>query len=370
MPHDTRALFTPFSCGKLQLPNRIVMAPMTRNFADNWLPTEALGTYYRRRAEGGVGLVICGGATINHKASNGFDRVPRFYGEEALTRWEAIVEAVHQAGGCFAPQIWHVGERRRPGVGPDPSEPGVGPMDIYENGKHVVRALEKSEIVEIVSAYAAAARDAEAIGCDAVELHGAHGFLIDQFLWHHTNQRTDEYGGSLENRLKFAVEVVSSVRQAVSKDFPIICRLSQWKVFDYSAHIARNRQELAIILKALVAAGVDIFHVSTRRFWEPAFKDGPETLAALVRKLSGKPVIAVGCIGLSRPFSKDQRGQFLEAGVESDMNRLIRALDSRDFDLCAIGRALIADPDWPHKVRQGSYSLLKPFSAELLTELY
>ena len=105
-------------------------------------------------------------------------------------------------------------------VGPDPSEPGVGPMDIYENGKHVVRALEKSEIVEVVSAYAAAARDTESIGCDAVELHGAHGFLIDQFLWHHTNQRIDEYGGGLENRLKFAVEVVSAVRQTVSKGVP------------------------------------------------------------------------------------------------------------------------------------------------------
>ncbi|WP_419832333.1 hypothetical protein [Endozoicomonas atrinae] len=241
---------------------------------------------------------------------------------------------------------------------------------LYENGKHVVRALEKSEIVEIVSAYSAAAQDAESIGCDAVELHGAHGFLIDQFLWHHTNQRIDEYGGGLENRLKFAVEVVSAIRQTVSKEFPIIFRLSQWKVFDYSAHIARNSEELAIILKALVEAGVDIFHVSTHRFWEPAFKDGPETLAALVRRLSGKPVIAVGSVGLARPFSKDQSGQFIEAGVESDLNRLMDSLDKEEFDLCAIGRALIADPEWVDKVRQGSYEKLKPFSAELLKELH
>ncbi|KEI69404.1 hypothetical protein [Endozoicomonas elysicola] len=370
MSHDTHALFSPFTCGKLHLPNRIVMSPMTRNFADHWLPTEALEAYYRRRAEGGVGLVICGGATINHKASNGFERVPRFYGEDALSRWKKVAEAIHKAGGHFAPQIWHVGSHRRPGMGPVPSEPGVGPMDIYENGIHVVRALKKPEIKEIISAYAQAACDAEAIGCDAVELHGAHGFLIDQFLWHHTNLRTDEYGGMLENRLKFAVEVVSAVRQAVSKDFPVIFRLSQWKVFDYSAHIAWNCQELTIILRALAKAGVDIFHVSTRRFWEPAFNDGPETLATLVKKVSGKPVIAVGSIGLSRPFSKDQAGQFMQAGVESDLNRLVGALDNKDFDLCAIGRALIADPEWAHKVRQGNYDAIKPFSAELLKELY
>ncbi|KEI69405.1 hypothetical protein [Endozoicomonas elysicola] len=370
MAYDTSVLFTPFACGKLQLPNRIVMAPMTRNFADNWLPTVEMGEYYRRRAEGGTGFIISECTAINHRASNAYEGVPIFYGQAALEQWKKIVDQVHVAGGKFAAQIWHSGPERRSNIGPAYGELGVGPVDVFEEGERVVRGLEKAEIQEIIDSFAQAAHDAESIGCDAVEIHGAHGYLIDKFLWHRSNQRSDEYGGELINRLKLAVEVVRAIRNSVSEMFPVIFRFSQWKVDDYSAHTALTRGDLAVIIRALSEAGVDIFHVSTRRFWEPAFNDGPETLAHLFKKLSGKPVIAVGSISLNRPLILAPSGQFIGAETTCNLEPLLSSMQNEEFDLCAIGRSLVANPDWANKVWQCDFESLRPFSAELLNELY
>ncbi|WP_066014416.1 12-oxophytodienoate reductase [Endozoicomonas atrinae] len=370
MPYDSSALFTPFSCGKLQLPNRIVMAPMTRNFADNWLPTSEMAAYYRRRVEGGTGFIISECTAIDHRASNAYEGVPIFYGRAALAKWKHIVDQVHEVGGKFAPQIWHAGPERRAGIGPDYGELGVGPVDAFEGGERIIRGLEKPEIHKIIESFAQAAHDAEMIGSDAVEIHGAHGYLIDKFLWHRSNQRTDEYGGALKNRLKFAVDIVRAIRGAVSDTFPVIFRFSQWKVDDYSAHTALTKHDLATIIQTLSDAGVDIFHVSTRRFWEPAFSDGPETLAHLFKKLSGKPVIAVGSIGLSRPLILAPSGQFIGAETKLNLDRLVFSFQNGEFDLCAVGRSLLANPDWANNVRYGRFESLKPFTAELLKELY
>ena len=370
MAYDTSVLFTPFTCGKLHLPNRIVMSPMTRNFADNWLPTAEMAAYYRRRVEGGTGLIISECTAINHRASNAYEGVPIFYGQAALEQWKSIVDQVHEAGGKFAPQIWHAGPERRANVGPLYGELGVGPVDVFEEGEQIIRGLEKAEIQEVIESFAQAALDAETIGCDAVEIHGAHGYLIDKFLWHRSNKRTDEYGGELQSRLKFAVDIVRAIRSVVSDTFPVIYRFSQWKVDDYSAHTALTRDDLAVIVRGLSDAGVDIFHVSTRRFWEPAFSDSPETLAYLFKKLSGKPVIAVGSIGLNRPLILAPSGQFIGADTRLNLGPLLSSMQNEEFDLCAIGRSLVANPDWANKVRQGNFESLKPFSTELLKELY
>lgn len=343
------------------------MAPMTRQHSPGGVPGENVARYYRRRVEGGVGLIITEGTYINHPGANGYPNVPAFYGDKALAGWRRVVDEVHAAGGKIIPQIWHVGPARRPGTEPDPMAPGYGPMQIAGEGKTVVKQMTHQDIADAVAAFARAARDAERLAFDGVEIHGAHGYLIDAFLWEGSNQRTDEYGGSVENRTRFAVEVVKAVRAAVSSDFPIIFRFSQWKQKDYDARIAKDPEELNTILQLLVEAGVDIFHVSTRRFWDPAFAGSEETLAGLTRRLSGKPVIAVGSVGLDKAFSPGKANELHAA--TADVNILIEKLQQSEFDLVAVGRALLSDPDWPKKIREGRQEEIKAFDKDALATL-
>ncbi|MFN3582239.1 MAG: NADH:flavin oxidoreductase [Pseudomonas sp.] len=368
MSADIRPLFSSFDLGPLSLSNRIVMAPMTRNFSPNGVPGQPVVDYYRRRAESGVGLVITEGTTVGHKAANGYPDVPAFHGEEALAGWKKVVDAVHAAGGKIAPQLWHVGNVRRLGTPPDGDVPGYGPMEKIKDGKELVHGMTHEDIQDVVKAFAQAAKDAKDIGFDAIELHGAHGYLIDQFFWDGTNQRTDEYGGSMEHRGRFAVEIISAVRDAVGPDYPIIFRFSQWKQQDYTARLAPTPDLLEAFLKPLADAGVDIFHCSQRRFWEPEFEGSDLNLAGWTRKITGKPCITVGSVGLD--------GEFLEFMVKTDkvaqtanIDGLLERLGKEEFDLVAVGRALIVDPQWADKVREGRFTDILPFSREALKTL-
>lgn len=361
------ALFKPFISEKLKLANRIVMPPMTRSFSPGGVPGPDVAAYYKRRAENGVGLIVTEGTLINHPAASGDPNVPNFHGEKALEGWAQVVAAVHEAGGKIVPQLWHVGMTRSNGSLPHPDAPSIGPSGLNLNGEKVNDPMTKEEIDYIVQAFAQAAADAKRIGFDGIELHGAHGYLIDQFLWERTNQRTDEYGGSMLARARFAVEIVKACRLAVGPDFPIILRMSQWKSAQYDAKLAETPVLLAQLLQPLVDAGVDIFHCSTRRFWEPEFEGSTLNFAGWVKKLTGKPTITVGSVGLDEEFLSAFRGN--NAGV-SDINELLTRLENEEFDLVAVGRALLVDPAWAEKVRTGKFEELVPFSADALKKLY
>ncbi|GIP14187.1 NADH:flavin oxidoreductase [Paenibacillus macerans] len=361
------ALFKPFEGGRLKLDNRIVMAPMTRSFSPDGIPGPNVAGYYRRRAENGVGLIITEGTLINHPAAGADHDVPHFYGEAALEGWARVVREVHEAGGKIAPQIWHTGTAREHEKFPDSDADPIGPSGLSLTGERVSEPLTVSEIKELVQAYAQAAADAKRIGFDAVELHGAHGYLIDQFFWEATNKRTDEYGGDLVGRTRFAVEVIEAVRAAVGPDFPIIFRFSQWKPVDYSAKLAAAPEELERFLAPLSAAGVDIFHASTRRFWEPEFAGSDLNLAGWTRKLTGKPAITVGSVGLNSEFtSLFESGK---GGETASIDNLIERLEREEFDLVAVGRALLTDPAWAAKIRDGRLDELQPFTREALGTL-
>lgn len=363
----TDVLFQPFVSDKLTLANRVVMAPMTRGFSPEGVPGDDVAAYYRRRAENGVGLIITEGTMINDRAATGNPNVPNFHGEAALAGWAKVVAEVHAAGGKIAPQIWHVGTSRKPGDSPFPEELPIGPSGIdVDTFAKVNEPMSEERIASVIAAYAQAAADAKRIGFDAVEIHGAHGYLIDQFLWERTNQRTDRYGGSMEARLTFAVEVVAACRKAVGPDFPIILRLSQWKSSEYTAKLAGSPEELALFLAPLVAAGVDIFHCSTRRFWEAEFPGSDLNYAGWVKKLSGKPTITVGSVSLDKEFLSSFRG---EEAVVAHMDTLIERLAAEEFDLVAVGRALLVDPEWTAKVREGRSDELMPFTPEALRSL-
>ena len=363
------SLYKPFQLGNLTLKNRVVMAPMTRGKSPNNIPGNEVVEYYRQRAAGGTGLIITEGTCIGHKAASGYPDVPFFSGEEALKGWQKVVDAVHAEGGKIAPQLWHVGGARRPGIEPGGDLPGFSPSGTFAPGKVVGHAMSLKDIKDVQNAFIEAAVAAEKIGFDAIELHGAHGYLIDQFFWPGNNERDDQYGGSLENRVRFACEIIAGIRRRVSAGFPIILRFSQWKQQDYKARLAETPEQLEAFLAYLVDAGVDIFHCSTRRFWEPEFEGSNLNLAGWTKKLTGKPTITVGSISLNADFVPEKGSiAFKDADITS-IDELINRLDADEFDLVAIGRAMIANPDWAKQVQAGKLNELAAYDKSMLAEL-
>ncbi|CAM5556498.1 NADH:flavin oxidoreductase [Streptomyces griseomycini] len=360
-------LSRPVAINGLTVPNRIAMAPMTRMFSPGGVPGEDVVSYYSRRAAAGVGLIVTEGTYVGHDSAGLSDRVPRFHGEEQLAGWAKVAEAVHAAGGTIVPQLWHIGMVREQGQAPYPQAPAVGPSGVRTDGTEGRgEAMTQADIDDVVAAFARAAADAERIGFDGVELHGAHGYLIDQFLWSRTNRRTDAYGGDPVARTKFAAEVVAAVRAAVSPQFPVIFRYSQWKQDAYDARLAETPQELEAILAPLAAAGVDAFHASTRRYWIPEFEDSDLNLAGWTKKLTGRPAITVGSVGLNGEFLEAFQGRGAELGGLDD---LLDRMERDEFDLVAVGRALLQDPNWAAKVLDGRFDELVPYDAASLTSL-
>ena len=352
--------------GNEMLASRLVMAPMTRMFSPEGIPGENVAQYYRKRAENGIGLIITEGTAINHPAAVMSPDIPRFYGEEALNGWANVVNEVHQAGGKIIPQLWHVGAARKAGSEPNIDAPTVSPSGLTLRGQRneKIKALTKEEVAEMIDAYAEAAANAKRIGFDGIELHGAHGYLIDQFFWELTNKRTDDYGGDLGERTKFAADIVRACRKEVGPDFPIVFRYSQWKGTDYQAKLAKNSNELEQLLTPLVEAGVDIFHCSTRRIWEPEFKDEDPslTLAGWTKRITNKPTIAVGSVGINRAFLSNQDNDHVT--IEDNLKILDEKIKAGEFDYVAVGRAILADSEWAVKLKNGHLNQVVHYTKE------
>ncbi|HEY2491829.1 MAG TPA: NADH:flavin oxidoreductase [Paenibacillus sp.] len=362
------ALFKPFSAGNLTLPNRIVMAPMTRGFSPDGIPGHNVVDYYRRRAANGVGLIITEGTGINHPAAVSGASIPLFYGEEALNGWSQVVNAVHEAEGKIMPQLWHVGMARRKGDLPNLEAQPIGPSGYNISGEQVTEPMTEGEIEEVIKAFGQAAADAKRIGFDGIELHGAHGYLMDQFFWEKTNHRTDRYGGDVVGRTRFAVEVIEACRRAVGPDFPIMLRFSQWKMGNYDAKLAETPEQLGRFLAPLSEAGVDIFHCSTRRFWLSEFEGSDLNLAGWTQKLTGKPAISVGSVGLETEFVSampENKGM-----GDANLDKLAERLENEEFDLIAVGRVLLGDPAWAAKIRDDRTAEIVPFTSETLKTLF
>jgi len=367
MMMQPNSLFQPFHLKSLQLKNRIVMAPMTRSFSPGGVPTPEVANYYRKRAAGEVGLILSEGTVINRPASSNDPNIPHFHGQEALAGWQRVIDGVHAAGGQMGPQIWHMGIMPDHRSGWLPPAPFEGPSGLLSPGNAKGQVMSESDIADTIAAFGQAAADAKRLGFDCVEIHGAHSYLIDQFFWEGTNQRTDGYGGkTLTARSRFGVEVVKEVRRQVGEDFAVILRLSQWKTQDYSFKLAKTPQEMESWLQPLADAGVDIFHCSQRRFWESEFEGSDLNFAGWAKKLTGKATITVGSIGLSGEFLAAFRG---ESSQPSSLEELLRRLDRKEFDLAAVGRPLLADPQWVEKIRDNRTEELIGFTKEALAVL-
>lgn len=359
---SVQPLFRPFPWGSGGLRNRVVMAPMTRSHSQGKVPGPDVAEYYRRRAEGGIGLIITEGTNPDHPAANGYPDVPGFYGEAGLRGWQRVVDEVHADGGAIIPQLWHCGSIRTKGMEPDPEVPGFAPSPVshpaHQGEGEQPHEMTQADIDETIASFVRSAVSARDLGFDGVELHGAHSYLIDQFFGEVTNQRTDRYGGSFENRLTFAVELITAVRAAVGPAFPIVFRFSQWKQGDYDYKLAKDPAELERFLAPLAAAGVDVFHASTRRFNDPEFDGSDLNLAGWAKKLTGLPAITVGSVGLDLDFLRSYGGQDAHpVGLDA----LIRRLEHDEFDLVAVGRALLSDPTWAQKLQGGYEDQIVPF---------
>jgi 2,4-dienoyl-CoA reductase-like NADH-dependent reductase (Old Yellow Enzyme family) len=367
---DVSPLFRSFRLRGLELQNRIVMAPMTRSRSPGGFPNGDNVAYYARRAAAAVGLILSEGTLTRRKGASNDANIPLFWGEQALAGWKRVIDAVHAAGGKMGPQLWHQGMSRKPGTGHFPDAPSDGPSGITLLGKKIGEEPSEAEVLDMAQAYADAAGDAKKLGFDCIELHGAHAYLIDEFFWERTNQRSDRFGGSIEKRAEFAAETLRRCRAAAG-DLPIIIRISQWKSVDYHAKVATTPQELERWVRVLAEAGVDAIHCSQRRILEPEFPDidGPKglNLAGWVKKLSGLPTISVGSVGLTSEFTGAFRGEGSAAGK---LDEAIERLDRGEFDLIAVGRALLQDPEWAIKVRQERFSELRDYDARALQAYY
>jgi 2,4-dienoyl-CoA reductase-like NADH-dependent reductase (Old Yellow Enzyme family) len=361
-------LFQPFAFKGLRLPNRIVMAPMTRSKSPGGIATPDVAAYYARRAASEIGLIITEGTGVARPASLNDPDIPRFHGEAELAAWGKVSDAVHREGGLIAPQLWHVGAVRTRHPEWTPPGPYDSPSGLSSPGHRFGDPMTDAEVADAISAFAAAAADAKRLGFDAVELHGAHGYLIDQFFWAGTNERTDPFGGpSIAERGRFAAEILKAVRAAVGPDFPVILRVSQWKQQDFTARLAPTPAELEAWLSPLVEAGVDIIHCSQRRFWEPEFEGSDLNFAGWTKKITGVPTITVGSVGLSGDFIAAYGG---EGSKPASLDELVRRLERGDFDLVAVGRAVLQDPYWAVKIHQGRTSELLDFERSAMATLY
>ncbi|NGP06744.1 NADH:flavin oxidoreductase [Rhodococcus sp. 14C212] len=364
---DLSPLLTPFDTKRgIALKNRFVMAPMTRRRSPGNVPGQDVAAYYARRASS-MGLLITEGTYIDHGSAGDSSEVPTMYGTDALKGWSQVVDAIHDQGGQIWAQLWHIGGTRRPAGPPGRESPVVSPSGIGLAGENCGNPASVGVINDIIAAYARSAVNARDVGFDGIELHGAHGYLIDEFLWAFTNRRTDGYGGSPQGRNRFASEVVSAVRAAVGDEFPIGFRFSQWKDGQYDARIADAPQELQDLLTPVVDAGVDLLHPSTRRYWQPAFAGSDRTLAGWTKQLFDVPVIALGSVGVSSPFAGTGKD---EARQATDLTPLVDLFHRGEFDLVGLGRASLADPDWVRKVADGRFGEVRAYTKAMEKTLH
>ena len=337
-------LFQEGAIGTMKVKNRLVMPPMVRNYADrDGLATDRYVAHIKRVAEGGVGMMILEASFISPEG-RGFVNELGIHDDKVLPGLKRLVAMAHAHGAVIGPQLYHAGRQTSQ---KNSGFQSVAPSAIKEplTGE-MPKELSVQEIQKLVRQFAEAAFRAKSAGCDFVEVHGAHGYLITQFLSPFSNQRTDEYGGSEEKRLKFALDVIAAIRKSVGRDYPVIIRLSA----DELVPGGLSLEETAVIAKHLEEAGVDAIHVSVGNYASypqgmmispMAVADGPLVhLAAGIKRAVTIPVIAVGKI--------------------RDPKMAEKIISEKQADFVAIGRTLLADPEWPKKVQLGKLDEINP----------
>lgn len=338
-------LFEPISAGALHLANRIAMAPLTRNRAPNAIPTPLMAEYYAQRAS--AGLIITEATAITPQAQ-GYSDVPGLYTTEQLDGWRKVNDSVHKAGGRIVVQLWHVGRISHVSLQPDYAKP-VAPSAIAAKTKTVLikdgkpeyvdtsepRALDAAELPGIVQDYRHAARNAIACGFDGVEIHGANGYLLDQFLKTGANQRDDDYGGSVKNRARLMLEVVRGIADEIGADRTAI-RLSPVTPAN-DIDDANPQQTFDYLMAQLAPLGLAYIHIIIGSTGGPREVEGRpfdyDALRSIYRKSGGTGLWMVNNAFRDKADAEDALAQ--------------------GADVVAFGRSYIANPDLVARLRQG-----------------
>jgi 2,4-dienoyl-CoA reductase-like NADH-dependent reductase (Old Yellow Enzyme family) len=315
---------------------------MTRVSAtEDGLVTEKMVSYYEAFARGGFALLITEGIYPDTAYSQGYLYQPGLATDEQARSWTTAVDAVHAAGAKIFAQLMHAGSQA-PGnrfkdstIGPSAVAPKGEQLDFYrgEGPYRVPAEITREQMEEVRQGFVAAALRAKEAGFDGVEIHGANGYLLDQFLTDYLNLRTDEYGGSAENRVRFPAEIARAVRGAVGPDMTVGIRISQSKVSDHDHRWAGGAEEAEVIFSTLAATGVDFLHTTEYKAYAPAFGDQGPSLAALAKQHSGLPVIANGHL--------------------DDPETAVSMLVDHAADVVALGKAALGNRDWPDRVKNG-----------------
>ena len=358
-------LFEPYKLKNITLRNRVAMAPMTRSQSPGGIPTNDVVEYYKRRAKAEVGLIITEGVEVSHKASSAYPNVPRLDSDKARDGWKKVVNGIKENNGHVVAQLWHCGGFRKLGMSPNPEVPGHTASGLIRPGKRVAHAMTSIDIEETVSAYAGDAKICEEIGFDGVEIHGAHGYLIDNFLWDGTNDRDDSFGGSIETRSNLAISIIKAIRSNVSDKFIVGLRFSQWKQQDYTARLATNPDDLFKVLSGPCNAGLDYLHSSMRRFWDSEFEGSDENLAYWTKKLTNIPTISVGSVGLDGDFT-----DMMAPAKTASIDKALQDINEHKYDMVAVGRALLSDHEWVIKMKEGRLKDINPYTKKSLLEMY
>ena len=358
-------LFDEYKLKNLILRNRVVMAPMTRNQSPGGIPTNDVISYYARRAKAEVGLIITEGIEVSHIASSAYPNVPRLDTNKAREGWKKVVDGIKNNNGAVIAQLWHCGGFRKLGMQPNPEVPGYTASGLVKPGKKVAHEMTLQDIKETIDAYASDAKICQELGFDGVEIHGAHGYLIDNFLWGGTNIREDSYGGSIQKRSQFVSDIIKAVKENVDDQFIVGLRFSQWKQHDFSAKLASTPDDLKKILMPPVEAGLDFLHSSMRRFWESEFEGSDENLAYWTKKISNIPTIGVGSVGLDSDFI-----DMTAPATPTSIDKALDDIKKQKYDLIAVGRALLSDYEWVVKMKEGRLNDVIPYTKDALLNLY
>jgi 2,4-dienoyl-CoA reductase-like NADH-dependent reductase (Old Yellow Enzyme family) len=345
---------TPFTLGPHELANRFVVSPMTRVSATaDGVPTAEMADYYAEFAEGGFPLVITEGVYPDDEHSQGYLNQPGLVRADHVAGWREVTRRVHAAGARVLAQLMHAGALSQGSaytderIAPSAVRPRGTMMPEYGGSGPwpVPRAMTDEDIRRVRAGFVTAARNAVAAGFDGVEVHGANGYLVDQFLTDYTNRRADRYGGSVADRVRLPAEIVADIRAALPNHVVGI-RLSQTKVNDFTHRWAGGAGDAEVIFSALAAAGADYLHVASEgRDWvETARLDGGDTITALAKRVTGLPVIANGTM--------------------HDSRRSAEVLDGGHADLLAVARGALANPDLPRRVAKDVP--LEPFAGGML----
>jgi 2,4-dienoyl-CoA reductase-like NADH-dependent reductase (Old Yellow Enzyme family)/thioredoxin reductase len=328
-------LFQPGSIGAMQLRNRIIMAPMGTLFGnEDGSVSDRLCRYYEERAKGGVALIIVE-VTAVARGGKAHPRELGIYGDEFIPGLRRLVGSVHGYGATIAIQLHHAGRQTTAeAVGGQPVAPSAIPCPLL---KVMPRELTAEEIERLVEAYAEGAKRAKEAGFDAVEIHGAHGYLICQFLSAYSNRRTDKYGGDLEGRMRFALDIVARAKEKVGADFPMLFRLSAQEyvpgglTLDETRIVARRLQDAGIHCLDVSAGNYEAGHMTIQPGWLPRGCLVP--LAEEIKTAVSIPVSVAGRI--------------------SDPVLANTIIEQGKADFVSLGRPLLADPELPNKAREG-----------------